>query len=154
VNTKTIRITNVKEKEGKYGPSLQVGVKVGDEWENYYVNKRELFSYFEKGRTVTIEYEQKGGWNIIKGVAPESGGTAERGGDAHSKSIELQVLAKVCGELNVAGGKFMTPAEFAEWVVCTHALIFEPGKGKIEALKAEAEAALDAVEEEEDQIPF
>lgn len=162
--TKSIRCSNVTEKEGKYGPSLSIGHKVGDEWVNYYVNKPELFTYFKKGQNVTVEYEVKNGYNVINGVAP-AGGTAQTGGGSQesggerSRSIELQVLCKVAGDVMcVSGGTMPTPVEFAEWVCNTHALIFDAPKpaaeGKLEAAVAEAQQALDATVEEEDDIPF
>lgn len=157
MNTKTIRVSNVTEKEGQYGPSLKVGYKQGEEWENYFINKAELFPYFVKGKTVTIEYEKKGNWNIIKGVAPESKDGGESGdGGSRNKSIELQTIFKgFCEMYSAQNTEFMPdPLVVAEWVTSVHALIFDaPSPGEV---IAKAKAALQeqlAVEEEPEPEP-
>lgn len=150
--TKTIQVHNVTEQKGKYGPSLRIGYKENDEWENYYVNKAELFPYFTKGKTLNVEVERKGNWNIITGVAPARE-RAKGGGDVHGRSIELQVLAKVCGELYVAAGKLPSPEEFADWVCEAHEIIFASPEEKLEALKQKAVDVLDATEED-GEYPF
>ncbi len=153
MNTKTITVHNVTEQQGKYGPSLRIGYKENDEWENYYVNKSELFPYFVKGKTLNVEVKRKGNWNIITGVAPAQA-KAKEGGDAHGRSIELQVLSKVCGELYVAAGKLPSPEEFADWVCEAHEIIFASPEEKLEALKQKAVEVLDATEENDDNFPF
>ena len=152
--TKTIVVHNVTEQKGKYGPSLRVGYKENDEWENYYVNKSELFPYFVKGKTLNVEVERKGNWNIITGVAPAQA-KAKEGGDVHGRSIELQVLAKVCGELYAAKGTTIPSSEeFAAWVCEAHEIIFATPEEKLEALKQKAVDVLDATEEDDDSFPF
>lgn len=151
MQTKTIKVGNTKEKEGKYGPSLQVGVNEGGSWTNFFVNKPELFEYFQKGKTVTVEYEVKGDWNIIKGVAPDTQ-KSEGGRDATGRSIELQVIAKCYAEMYAAKNEVPTPLTFAESVVESHAIIFaDPLTTAVEKVKE----ALDAEEiPYEDDIPF
>lgn len=155
MNTKTITVHNVTEQQGKYGPSLRIGYKENDEWENYYVNKGELFPYFVKGKTLNVEVERKGNWNIITGVAPAQEKAKEGGAgrDATGRSIELQVLAKVCGELYVAAGKLPSPEEFADWVCEAHEIIFASPEEELEALKQKAVEVLGATEDD-DQFPF
>ena len=141
METKTIRVSNTKDKAGKYGPSLQIGVKDGEEWTNYYVNKPELFSYFEKGASVTIEYEVKNGYNVVRGVAPNTPQASGGRNDATGKSIELQVLCKVYGEMAT---ELPTAAEFGAWVLAAHKEVFDPAAKAADALKE----AFDAEEED------
>ena len=154
MNIATIKCSNVKEKEGQYGPSLQIGHKVGDEWVNYFVNDASLFDYFKKGQSVTIEYEKKGNWNIIKGVsAAASGGNGNgSGGDGddpnRQHSIEMQSVIKACAVL--LAGKDMTAAEFAAYAKRVHSdCLADP----IDALKKQAQESLGASEEDDD-VPF
>lgn len=154
METKTIRVSNVKEKEGQYGPSLQIGHKVGDEWVNYFVNDDALFGYFKKGENVTIEYEKKGNWNIIRGVsAAASGGNGKGGGfapvddTARQDSIQKQVVVKAAAEVHA--GTAMPADLFAAWVNDAYAAIFG---SPLDAMKKKAQETLDA--EDDDSIPF
>lgn len=176
--TATIRVSNVKQKfneqwvdykpgdelfKGKYGASLKVGYKNGEEWENYYVNNEQLFSYFEKGATMTVEYEaNKSGFNVVKGVAPEPSHGKQSSGRPHDggkrdKSIELQVVFKGCCELCAALPTQVMPDPLvvAEWVTSVHALIFsEPNPGEaIAKAKETVQKTLDAVEVEDEPEP-
>lgn len=155
METKTIKCSNVKEKEGQYGPSLQIGHKVGDEWVNYFVNDAALFDYFKKGASVTIEYEKKGNWNIVKGVSTaasggngngSSGGYVEEPGK--QKSIELQVVVKAVAEMY--SGKDLSAHDFAAYVTSVWTDVFS---NPLDALKAKAQESLDA-DEDDDQVPF
>ena len=153
METETIRVSNVKEKEGQYGPSLQIGYKQGDEWRNFFVNSPELFSYFKKGENVTIEYEKKGNWNIVKGVsAAASGGNGNGNGFApvndagRQKSIELQVVTKAAAA--VLTGQNPTAHDFAAFVTSVWTDVFAD---PLDAMKKQAQETLGA---EDDDLPF
>lgn len=154
MQTETIKCSNIKEKEGQYGPSLQIGYKQGEEWRNFFVNDEALFGYFKKGESVTIEYEKKGNWNIIKGVTKAASGGNGSGGSttvddtARQDSIQKQVVVKAAAEVHA--GTAMPADLFAAWVNDAYAAIFG---SPLDALKAKAQETLDA-EPDDDEPPF
>jgi len=154
--TKTIKCSNVKEKEGQYGPSLQIGYKNGEEWENYFVNDNALFDYFKKGERVTIEYEMKGNWMVVTGVsaAAKQSSSGDNGNGSGSyveepgkqKSIQMQTVTKAWA--GVVAGKDITPAIFVSDVLTIWEGIFgDP----LTAMQAKAK---ETFADSDDDIPF
>jgi hypothetical protein len=157
MQTETIKCSNIKEKDGQYGPSLQISYKQGEEWRNFFVNDASLFGYFERGKSVTIEYEKKGNWNIIKGVSAAAQGSNGNGPNGNGgedtgrqRSIEMQAVIKACATL--LAGKDMTAAEFAAFAKRVHSdTLADP----IDTLKKQATESLGATPVEDDEdIPF
>lgn len=156
--SKTIKCSNVERKDGQYGPSVKVGYKTPEGWENYYVNGPELFDYFKKGEHVVIDYHEKNGYFVVDGVsdaAPKAGGN---GGGAsfatvddagRQKSIELQVVVKAWAQ--VKAGTDIMAAEFAADVNSIWTRVFA---GPLEAKRAEAQQTLDAKDDPDDDISF
>lgn len=160
METKTIKCSNVKNKKGKFGPSLQIGFKPSDdeEWENYFVNDEALFSYFEKGKSVTIEYEDKNGWLVVSGVSEAAKPVASGGNGSHSSapvddtarqdSIQKQVVVKAAAEVHA--GTAMPADLFSAWVNDAYAAIFG---SPLDAMKKKAQETLDA-DPDDDEPPF
>ena len=160
MESKTIKVGNVKEREGQYGPSLQIGVNVGGEWENYFVNDAKLFGYFEKGKTLTIEFEKKGNWSVIKGVSTSeqvqsyadavTGKAAPYKADnsGRNESIEKQTIAKGWCAIYAGCGTIPTPEELAFNILDTWDRAFAPPKP---AAKPDAGGLADHLAEAEKQ---
>ncbi len=170
----TITVNNVKQKiretwvdwepgdtpiKGPKGYSLKVGYKNGEEWENYYLNDPTLFDKFAKGATLTVEYEQKGNFRIIKSVNPTVtpyadvvGGNVAVGNPSYKanngdrdKHIALQTISKCWSEMYAGKGELPMPSEFAANVLATYNDIFEH-KVDMSELVDKAVLEFDAVE--------
>ena len=161
----TITVSNVKQKiketwvdwepgdtpiKGPKGYSLKVGYKNGEEWENYFLNDPHLFDKFAKGATLTVEYEQKGQFRIIKGIvegeaaaAPQAAFKANNGD--RDKHIALQTISKCWSEMYAGKGELPMPSEFAANVLATYNDIFEH-KVDMSELVDKAVLEFDAVE--------
>lgn len=155
---KTIKVSNVEQSEGQYGPNMKIGYKPANgEWENYYCSKPELFQYFPKGATVSIEYKTKTGktgkeYGVIEGVSPstpQAQAQAEGGEGGKNASIEKQTIIKAWAQ--VKAGTEISAAELAADVNRIYDDVFGD---KLKELKAKAAEALDATEEDDEGFGF
>lgn len=146
---KTIRVSNVETKEGQYGPSMKVGYKPPNgEWENYFVNKPELFGYFSKGETVAIEYKTtEKGYHVIEGVSPVAQPAHGSTEAAKNDSIEHQTIIKAWAQ--VKAGTDVSAEAFSADVRAIHDAVFG---APLKEMKKKAAEALGAADDEE--FPF